>query len=67
MTSESHLELIPLTGDLGQLAELQSVLESRPDYFERGEGAPSGPAEAHNVYSALPEGFSRDDRSGVSL
>jgi RimJ/RimL family protein N-acetyltransferase len=67
MTSEAHLELVPLAGDLGQLAELQSVLESRFDYFERVEGAPPDPTEAQNVYSALPEGFSQDGKHGFGI
>lgn len=62
MSSESHLELIPLTGDPDQMAELQCVLGSRSDYYERVEGAPPGPAEAQNVYSALPDGFSYDGK-----
>lgn len=62
MPSESHLELKPLTGDAEAMAELQRVLESRPDYYQRVEGAPPGPAEAQSVYSALPEGFSYDGK-----
>jgi RimJ/RimL family protein N-acetyltransferase len=58
----SQLELVALTGHRDQMAELQGLLESRRDYYERVEGAAPGPAEAQHVYSALPDGFAQDGK-----
>lgn len=60
MSSDLDLELTPLTGDPGVVAELQLVLESRPDYHERVNGSPAGPDEAQCVFSALPDGLPAD-------
>jgi len=62
MSFESQFKLIALAGRPDQMAELQGVLESRLDYFERVEGAAPGPAEAQHVCSALPDGFAYDGK-----
>jgi len=51
-----------LTGEPGQMRELQRVFEDAPDYYERTTGVPPGPAEARSTYSVLPEGKDYSDK-----
>jgi GNAT superfamily N-acetyltransferase len=61
-SSADALTLRPITGDPAQMAALQTVLEAAPAYFQAiGSGAP-GPAEAQNVFTALPPGKGNDDK-----
>jgi uncharacterized protein len=43
-------------------AEIQSLFESDPEYFEIAQGAPPGPAEAQSLITALPEGKDYGDK-----
>ena len=43
-------------------AEIQSLFESDPEYFEIAQGAPPGPAGAQSLITALPEGKDYGDK-----
>jgi ribosomal protein S18 acetylase RimI-like enzyme len=43
-------------------AEIQSLFESDPSYFELVPGAPPGPSEAQSLVSALPKGKGHRDK-----
>jgi uncharacterized protein len=51
-----------LTGERGEMADLQRVLEGAPRYAERITGVPPGPADAQSMYTILPEGKSYEDK-----
>ena len=55
------LTMRPLTGARGEMAALQAVLEAAPDYFLRVTGGPPR-AEAQNLFTALPQGKTYDDK-----
>jgi RimJ/RimL family protein N-acetyltransferase len=44
------------------VAEIQSLFESDPDYFEIAEGAPPGSSAAEDLITALPEGKDYSDK-----
>jgi RimJ/RimL family protein N-acetyltransferase len=54
--------LRPLTGDPDEMAELQTVFEAAPQYFELTTGLPPGAAEAQSLYISLPDGFDYDHK-----
>jgi predicted acetyltransferase len=60
----THLQtrLRLLTGEPGEMAELQRVLEDAAAYTELVTGAPPGPADAQSMYTVLPPGKSYDDK-----
>ena len=51
-----------LTGEPGEMAELQRVHEGAPEYSDRVTGAPPGPSDAQSAYTILPPGKSYDDK-----
>lgn len=49
-------------GKLGEMRELQRVLEEAPIYAHRITGVPPGRADAQSTYTVLPEGKSYNDK-----
>ena len=52
-----------VTGDPGELAALQRVMESDEDYALRVTGHPPGPADAQSTLMFVPEGSSPEDKA----
>lgn len=51
----------------GDVAALQSLLESVPDYAARITGYPPGPSDALSALMALPPGFDTTNKHGMGL
>jgi ribosomal protein S18 acetylase RimI-like enzyme len=51
-----------LQGEVGDMAQLQRVIEAAPDYVQRVTGLPPGPADSQSTYTMLPEGKGYDDK-----
>ena len=52
-----------VTGDPGELAALQRVMESDEDYALRVTGQPPGPADTQSTLMFVPEGRSPEDKA----
>lgn len=53
--------------DPDDVAALQALLESAPDYTRRVTGHDPGPDDAHEVLTGLPPGLGRQDKMGLGL
>jgi RimJ/RimL family protein N-acetyltransferase len=60
--TNSLLALRLLRGAPAEMAALQCVLESAPDYFQRVTGSPPGGAEAQSTFTALPPHKNYEDK-----